>query len=360
MANILEYKCPCCGGAIGFESGTQKMKCPYCDTEFDVETLLSYDEQLSHDAPDEMNWETEDDTYDETDENALVSYVCTSCGGEIVGDRNTAATQCPFCNNPVIIMGKLAGTLKPDLVIPFKLDKEAAKKQFAAHMSGKKLLPKLFKSENHLDTIKGMYVPFWLFDADADANIRYRATRTSAWSDSHYNYTKTDYYSVTRAGTLSFDGVPSDGSVKIPDDLMESIEPFDLTQAVDFQTAYLAGFFADRYDVSADKCIPRVNERIKRSTEEAFMSTVTGYSSCTAEQSSVRTVNGKTRYGLLPVWFLNTTWKDKQYTFAMNGQTGKFVGDLPMDKSLYWKYFALIGGVGAAAVFGLLTLFDML
>ena len=336
------------------------MKCPYCDTEFDVSTLANYDELLSHDAPDEMNWETQEGTYDEAADDALVSYVCTSCGGEIVGDRNTAATQCPYCNNPVIIMGKLAGTLKPDLVIPFKLDKEAAKKKFAEHLSGKRLLPKLFKSENHLDEIKGMYVPFWLFDTDADAQIRYKATRTTSWSDSNYNYVKTDYFSIYRAGTLSFDGIPADGSKKTPDDLMESIEPFDLSQAVDFQTAYLAGYFADRYDVSAENCIPRVNERVKRSTENAFANTVSGYATCTPEQSTVKTLNGKTKYGLLPVWFMNTTWNGQQYVFAMNGQTGKFVGNLPVDKKLFWSYFALAGAIGAAAVFGIQVLFGML
>ena len=73
------------------------------------------------------------------------------------------------------MMGQVSGALKPDYVIPFKIDKKAAKEALQRHYKGKKLLPKIFKKENHIDEIKGVYVPFWLFDADADADIRYKA-----------------------------------------------------------------------------------------------------------------------------------------------------------------------------------------
>ena len=127
MQTLQEYKCPCCGGAIAFDSGIQKMKCPYCDTEFDMETLASYDDGLNG-KQDNMNWETSaGGEWQEGETDGLRSYVCKSCGGEIVGDENTAATACPFCGNPVVMMGQLSGELKPDFVIPFKLDKKAAK-----------------------------------------------------------------------------------------------------------------------------------------------------------------------------------------------------------------------------------------
>ena len=118
---------------------------------------------------------------------------------------------------------------------------------------------------------------------------------------------------------------------------MESIEPYDFSQAVDFQTAYLSGFLADRYDVQADDVVGRINERVKHSAEQAFSSTVNGYSSVVTEHSNIQIDNGKSKYALLPVWILNTTWQGNQYTFAMNGQTGKFVGNLPVDKKAYWK-----------------------
>lgn len=350
MAAIREYKCPCCGGAIAFDSTIQKMKCPFCDTEFEMETLADYDRELQGDQADDMNWETRAGEKWQADETeGLRSYVCKSCGGEIVGDENTAATSCPYCGNRIVITDQLSGALKPDCVIPFKLDKEAAKETLKKHYMGKRLLPKVFKDENHIDEVKGVYVPFWLFDAEAEADIRYKASKVRTWSDSRYNYTETRYYAVCRGGSIAFENVPVDGSKKMPDELMESLEPFDFSKAVDFQTAYLAGYLADKYDVDAKQSVGRANERIRNSTEDAFAKTVTGYSSVTREAGSIRLNNGKVKYALFPVWILNTTWRGKRYLFAMNGQSGKMVGDLPLDKGAYRKWlFGLAGAVGAA------------
>lgn len=351
MAVLQEYKCPCCGGAIAFDSTVQKMKCPYCDTEFEMEALAGYDSELKNTGEDDMKWETSAGAeWQEGETDGLRSFVCKSCGGEIVGDANTAATSCPFCGNPVVMMGQFSGALKPDYVIPFKLDKKAAKEALNRHYSGKRLLPKVFRDQNHIDEIKGVYVPFWLFDADAEADILYRATRVRAWSDSSYNYTETSFYSVSRSGSISFEKVPVDGSTNMPDALMESIEPYDFSEAVDFQTAYLAGYLAAKYDVDAEQSVEHANERIRQSTADAFADTVEGYTSVSPESTSIRLQNGKAKYALLPVWILNTTWNGQKYTFAMNGQTGKLIGDLPLDKGAYRKWlFGLTGIVGAAA-----------
>ncbi len=354
MSVLQQYKCPCCGGAIEFDSGLQKMKCPYCDTEFEMETLVSYDNELKNEASDDMAWETAaGGQWQEGEADGLRVYTCQSCGGEIVGDETTAATSCPFCGNPVVMMGQFSGALKPDYVIPFKLDKKAALEALKQHYGGKRLLPKIFTEENHIDEVKGVYVPVWLFDADADANIRYKATRIRTWSTSEYRYTETSYYAVMRAGTIGFERVPVDGSTKMDDALMESIEPFDFTDAVDFQTAYLSGYLADKYDVDSEQSITRANERIKKSTEQAFASTVKGYSSVMPESSSVHLKNGVAKYALYPVWLLNTSWNGEKYTFAMNGQTGKLVGDLPMDKGAYKKWLFGIAGAVSAAAFAL-------
>ena len=354
MSLLQEYKCPCCGGAIAFDSGTQKMKCPFCDTEFEMEALETYENELNSDQADDMHWETAaGGEWQEGEAEGLRSFVCKSCGGEIVGDENTAATSCPFCGNPVVMTGQFSGTLKPDYIIPFKLDKKAAKEALQKHYGGKRLLPKIFKDQNRIDEIKGVYVPFWLFDADAEANINYKATRVRTWSDSNYNYTETSFFAVSRGGVVGFERVPVDGSSKMPNDLMESIEPFRFSDAVDFKTAYLAGYLADKYDVDAEQSINRANERIKRSTEEAFASTVQGYTSVVPETSSVRLHGGKAKYALYPVWLLNTTWNGEKYTFAMNGQTGKLVGDLPVDKNAAQKWTIGLTALCSAAAYGI-------
>ena len=348
MPGMIEYKCPCCGGQVEFDAGTQQMKCPYCDTVFDVEALKNKDEALNNAVPDDLSWKIPSDEWNADEATQMGVYTCKFCGGEIVADDNTSATQCPFCGNPVMLTGRLSGGLKPKYVIPFQVDKKQAKEALKKFMSGKKLLPKLFSADSHLEEIKGVYVPFWLFDANANAQIHYKGTRSRSWKAGDYRYTETSYFDVFRAGTIAFDRVPVDGSTKMPDEMMESIEPFDFSQAKPFQTAYLSGFLADKYDVDANACVNRANERIKKSAEEAFRNTVSGYSSVIAEQSSVQIGNGEAQYALYPVWLLTTNYEGKQYQFAMNGQTGKFVGDMPMDKGAYWKWRLIYTGIMGA------------
>ena len=352
MAVLQQFKCPCCDGAIEFDSTLQKMKCPYCDSEFDIETLKAYDAELSGQPQEDMSWETSGGAeWRPGEAEGLRIYTCETCGGEIVADETTGASECPFCGNPVVMTGQFAGNMKPDLVIPFKVDKKAAIAALQNLYKGKLLLPKVFKDQNHIQEVKGLYVPVWLFETDADAYVRYRASRTRTWSDSNYYYTETSYFNVTRAGGIGFADVPVDGSTKMDDTLMESIEPFDVKEAVDFQTAYLSGYLADKYDVSSEDSIARANERIKKSTEEAFAATVQGYTTVTPVTSNIRLVNGKARYALYPVWILNTVWNGQKFTFAINGQTGKIAGDLPMDKGLFWKYLLTVSGAVAALAF---------
>ena len=361
MAVLQDFKCPCCDGAIEFDSNLQKMKCPYCSSEFEMADLQAYSDALNGRLEDNMQWDaTAGSEWQPGETEGMRVYTCNTCGGEIVGDETIGATECPFCGNPVVVTGQFAGVLKPDLVIPFKLDKKTAMEALKKHYGGKRLLPKTFKDENRVKEVKGLYVPVWLFNADAQGHVLYKASRVRTWSDSRYRYTETSYFNVIRAGGIGFENVPVDGSTKMDDALMESIEPFDISDAVDFQTAYLAGYLADKYDVDAENSIQRANTRIKQSTEDAFRTTVQGYTSVTPISTNISLQNGTAKYALYPVWILNTQWNGQNYTFAMNGQTGKLAGDLPLDKSAYRKWLFGLTGIISAAVFGLSYLFWLL
>ncbi|MBQ3866815.1 MAG: hypothetical protein II776_07915, partial [Clostridia bacterium] len=295
-------------------------------------------------------WKETPDRQLSADEEANLNvFICRSCGGEILVDATTSATHCPFCGNTAIFLERLRGDLKPDYVIPFQIDKEAAKAALNNHTKGKRLLPKIFKDKNHIDEIRGIYVPFWVFDVDSSGTVKYRATRTRTWSDRSYQYTETSYFSILRSGSCSFRSIPIDGSTRMRDELMESIEPFDFTKAVDFQTAYLSGYLADRYDVDAAQSLPRANQRVKESTEQAFAGTVSGYDTVNVENSQIAFSDGKAVYALFPVWLLNTSWNGQNFVFTVNGQTGKCAGDLPLDKKLaaLWTV-GLTAGIGIA------------
>lgn len=353
MSTLLEYKCPCCGGAVSFNSNQQKMVCPYCDAEFDVEELQKSQKENSVNSkrPEIHEWQDKTEAQWSTEDLKGVNlYICNSCGGELIAEETTGATACPYCDSPVILKSSFSGDLRPDYVIPFKLDKKAAKDAMYNHLRGKKLLPKVFKDENHIDEIKGLYVPFWLFSSDTESRHVFHATKIRSWSDSSYDYTETSHFNVYREGRLRFENVPVDGSEKMPDDMMESIEPFNYNEMKPFNTGYLSGYMADKYDVDQKSSIGRANDRIKKSTIDEFRKTVHGYATVTTESSNVNFLNNSSRYALLPVWILNTTWKDQKFMFAMNGQTGKFIGNLPLDKGLFWKWFL---GIFASVSVGL-------
>ena len=338
LSKASEYLCPCCGGSVKFDSGIQKMKCPYCENVYEVETLEAYAEDLKKDGTDDSEWDQSEQVFDGEEQGDIKVYRCNYCGGEIMADLTTSATTCPYCDNPVVVLSSLKGQWKPEYVIPFKLDKKRAVSEFKRHLLHKHFLPKPFKSIEHFDEIKGVYVPFWLFDSDINANIRFKATKVRTWHSGNYDYTETSYYSVVRGGRMAFEKIAVDGSSQMPDDLMESIEPFDFKEAVPFNTGYLAGYVADKYDVDDHKSVTRVNNRILHSVDNAFKSDVRGYSSVNKEGGNIDYNTAKAVYALYPVWILTTKYEGKNYIFAMNGQTGKFVGDLPLDKKKYARW----------------------
>lgn len=367
MADTVQYKCPNCTGALEFNAAKQKLVCPYCGSEYDVAMFGKQDEQIAGatqqqpaQAPDQLNGANFNGAINNNggtqwapgEEESMRVWSCPSCGGAIVGDANTAATTCPYCGNRTVMSGALSGTLKPDLIIPFKLDKKAAMSAYEQHIKGKRLIPGPFKAKHKIEEIKPIYLPFWLFDANVSGEVDYIGTRTRSWSDSNYDYVETSEFRIKRVGGAMFERIPADGSRRTDDTLMECIEPFDYREAREFSGAYLAGYVADKYDVGAEELSQRVHERLRTSMENAFGSTVTGYSSVRAVGSNINIMDSGAKYALLPVWMLTTTYQGKNYVFAMNGQTGKFSGDLPFDKGAYKKWFAGICAGVAAAVAG--------
>ena len=359
MADSMTYKCPCCGAGLDFHGASGKMKCAYCDSEIDVEELKQGSEfENKGDRFDSFEFNGEERVWDESETDGYEVKTCSSCGGQLITDGNTAATRCVYCGNPTLITERLTGVFRPDYVIPFKLNKNDAKKALKEYYKNKYLLPSLFKDENKISEISGVYVPFWLYDCKTDSSFTYRATRVHTWSDSRYIYTKTDYFRLYRDGLLDFMNIPADASKKMDDTVMESIEPFDYSELKEFDGAYLSGFLADKYDEHPDDCEDRVRQRIFNSIDSSFRNTAIGYSTVTKESTDVRYNEKNVKYALLPVWMLVTKYKDKNYTFAMNGQTGKLVGQLPVD---YGKFAAIAGGIAAAVtvVCSLIGLFLM-
>lgn len=338
----LEYRCPSCNAYLVFDAESGQMKCDYCMSSFPVDQIKSKEDgrgKVANEGGENVS---------ESKEGEFNSYSCPACGGEIISTATTAATECLFCGNPTVITQRLSGEFKPDFVIPFNVTKEEAIKSLQKLYKGKKLLPKEFTQHNRIQKITGLYVPYWICDCKVSGTVYYNATRVRTYTDGDYLVTRTEHYKIERGGAVAFDNIPQDGTTKMEGEHTESIEPYDYSQMVPFANQYLSGYFADIYDVPAADVLERVSNRAKNSVEGIFRKSIVGYSTVTRSSSQLSVMGGDVHYALLPVWVLNTRWKDKTYTFAMNGQTGKAVGDLPVDKKKFWLRLAMYTGIFSA------------
>ena len=273
------------------------------------------------------------------DEEQMRGYNCPSCGAQIMVDQTTAVTKCPYCGNNTVVPGQLSDVLKPDYVIPFKLDKQAAIAALKRYYQGKRFLPNGFTEQNHLQEIQGVYVPFWMYSGTGTGDMTFNARNVRTWSDSKNMYTETDHYVLRREGDMQFERVPVDGSTKMPDAHMDAIEPYDYSELVPFSMAYLPGYLTERYDLDVDQCRSRAIERARVTCEATIEATASGYMEIDVANARSSVEWSNIVYTLLPVWMLHTKWNGQDFLFAMNGQTGKFIGDLPIDKGKVRKRF---------------------
>lgn len=330
----LDSKCPSCGGKLIFEPSIGKWKCEYCKTEFDLETLQKYENNISSEK---NNKESSSDTYSK-----YVEYHCKDCGAKIIADENTASTFCVYCGNSAILKNKLSGKFAPSRLIPFKKTKDQAIDAFKSLYKGRPLMPKFFNDPKNIEKVSGVYIPFWLFSYVNDVNVEANAKKVTSWSVGDTVYTKTDSYRVSRDATINFNNVPVDGSTRFNDDIMNTIEPFDFKELITYNHAYLSGFLAEKYDVESDKSREIALSRVHNSMDNEIDKSMSSYTSKVKTSTNYTDNNTKTEYVLLPVWMVNVKYNNKYYTFAMNAQTGEFVGNIPVDKKKAITIFLII------------------
>ena len=345
------YTCPCCGAPLSFSGESGKLECASCGNSYEPDAIQAL---TSAESADRLEFENRAESFDAGEAAQMQAYICKGCGAELLTEDTTTATECPYCGSPTILPERIEGGVKPEKVIPFKVTKEEAQKQFEEYFKGKRLLPNVFlQSRNRIAEMRKLYVPYWLFDCDAQANIVYDAEKRNVERRGDWEITRTRHYLVLRSGRMGFDSIPVDGSEKLDDKITESLEPYDLSAAVPFQPAVLAGALADQADVEAETCEKRAVERVETSVSQAMRDTVNGYSSVSERSPSIYSENGRATPVLMPVWLITTQKEGKTYTFAINGQSGKLTCDVPADtkKSLLWG-----GGVfaGVLAVIALI------
>lgn len=364
MAENMNYRCLHCGADLAWNPRVQTWKCEYCDSEFSLEELKAAGKgEVREETVLQGQVSEEEATTDGTtaaNGSRLLEYTCDYCGAKVITDETTAATFCAYCQSPIVVSSQLTGDFAPEKVIPFTKTKETVMMEYRSFVK-KPLTPKLFYEKNHIEKLTGVYIPFFLYDTTGRGELEIHGTRVKVWKDRKNRYTKTDTYRCELEGSVDFKDVPVDASSKTDDAAMDSIEPFDFTKLTDFSPAYLAGFMAERYDVGESETKDRMERRVIHSLKEKLLSKAPVYDSRSIIRENLHLNTKERRYVLLPVWILNTRYHGEDYLFAMNGQTGKFVGNLPIDKKKLLLYglgtfagsFALFWGMISLIVRGL-------
>ncbi|MDO5671512.1 MAG: ATP-binding protein [Actinomycetaceae bacterium] len=376
----LQYKCPGCGAPINFDPSSQGMTCEFCTQSFDVATVEKFNAGLHAQAggsPSSMppsptgsgmppapvmseggppqtaeqgadfQWKGAPETFlDEKTQQMMAQFICNSCGGEIIGSPDLVSSRCPYCDNNFIAPTQLTSTRVPDRMIPFNVSKEQMTASFQAASKGLLFLPGDFKNRHKIEDAKGVYLPYWLYDCNVAAQISYTGQQSRTWREGNYEYTQTDYYQLMRGGYVGFDDIPVSGTKDVDEERTEGIEPFDYRGTQPFATAYLAGYATNKYNIAPEVANERANERVKVSTEEVFESTTGGYSNVQVQYSNIQLSKGIVEYVFLPTYLLNLSYGGKKYPFAINGQTGKTVGEFPISKG---KMYGFLAGLGVAA-----------
>ncbi len=380
---VVQYKCSNCGADMAFDTESEMLHCSSCGNYQAIDSKRpneatgspNYDGQEESNT---FNGNLHDETLDEAGKNTVESYndtqdddfiightkifdedaneyQCNNCGAVLITDKDTTSTKCSFCNAPMILSDRLSGNLAPAKVIPFTINKTEATEAFRAWCRGGLLTPKGFMSADRIKSITGLYVPYWLYDLNGIGEANATCTRTRNYTRGDYIYTETNYFNVYRKVDLNYLKIPADASAKLDDALMDKLEPFDYNSLRSFDLPYLAGYVAEKYNYNSEELFPRIRDRVSSYVDQYINSTISGYTTTTYNFKNINVRNKRADYVLFPVWMVSYDYKEKNYIFAMNGQTGKVVGKPPLSKGKIIAWFTGIT-TGSFVVLSLLSL----
>lgn len=331
--------CPNCGAAITYNPTESMFCCEYCGGRFSYQQMETFRDR-------EREREEADKAYGEQ----LDEYGCPSCGASIIADHNTVAQFCAYCGNPVILKGRVTGQQRPQKIIPFAIGKEKAVELLRAYLGKKWYVPNNFRSQSTLDTITGVYHPFWMTDADTDCSIDARGTKVTVWVVGNKRYTKTDTYAVWRRADIHFEDIATNALSDADKQLVEGVLPFPCEAHRDFDMTYLSGFYAKRNDLTRDDVKAEVSRRMHDYAKQLLSQTVRGYDTLKVEKNAVIVNNSNWDYTMLPIWLLHYRYHNRTYTFAVNGYTGKLFGTLPVSRPKLGITFGVIAAAAGAVL----------
>jgi hypothetical protein len=342
-----KHPCPACGAQAEWNPGKQKLVCPFCGTEspYTVTATGTIEEldlvRALREMPDEARgWQAEKRTVQ-----------CRSCKAVSVFDPQRVGQRCEFCGSPELVdYEEIKAPIRPQSLLPFRVAEPAVREQIRRWYKSKWLAPGSLKSRALVDTVKGVYIPYWTFDAqvvcpwEADAGHYYYTTET--YRDSKGN-AQTRQVQHTRwepaSGVVEhfFDDEPIPGTQGVSHALLKQVEPFPTNELVGYDTSYLSGFVVEHYQVVLLDAAKASEDAMSDKLRDMCAAQIPGdtYRNLQIHPTfSARTF----KHILVPIWLLTYTYGARIFHVLVNGATGRMAGEYPKS---FWKVFFLVVGI---------------
>lgn len=321
--------CPSCGGVMEFDPKTGGLSCPYCGHTQAI-TVNKQEEK----AAEEIDLDKAD-KLENCDWGAQKKIViCKACGAESVYDALEISAVCPFCGSNQVMEAADQNTMAPGGVVPFQVTDQKASELFRTWIRKKWFCPKLAKESAKAKHFKGVYLPYWTFDANTSSTYQGEFGRDSSHKEKDgREIVETTWYPVRGDYQANFDDELICASSNHNLYMLQQIEPYRTAENKVYKPEYVAGFAAERYSLGVRDAWKLVRDNLKfRISSSIEMDICRKHNADHVRNLRVDTVFRKMtyKYLLLPVWISSYKYKDKIYQFMVNGQTGKVSGKTPI------------------------------
>ena len=327
--------CRNCAGRLIFNPASQKLECATCGSSFRPEDV------------EDKNADLQSKYYDTR------VYTCSHCGAQVVTSDTESSTFCVYCGNPAIVFDRVSKEYRPDGLVPFQITKEQVIKYIRLRFLKNPIVPKEIKEKCVPENLRGIYIPYWIVNADyTEADyIRGEVKRGKSKEIKYYS----------RAGNVKFRNIPIDGSNILNDDISRKLEPFYLEDAREFDEDYLNGFYSNTSDLDYFDLRASTAYRCHKLFEDEVVKSVKAQNVKVLDSVYWADIQDDPVYMMMPVWFFTFIFEGKPYTVLVNGQTGKVVGTMPWQKKKVYtiaiSVFALVLGLSAFLVWASLNKF---
>ena len=331
-----QFPCGQCGAKVEFAPGTDSLKCPYCGNQTSIPARRDgIREQDYLTAAAELLEAAETEEY--------TSVQCGSCAALVEPSPSQEAFPCPYCGSSIVARELSQRLIKPQALLPFRIDKDEAQARFRGWIDKLWFAPNSLRKVAHTDgRLQGLYAPYWTYDSNAFTRYsgqrgdNYTVTRTrrrdGKMVTERYQAVEIRWRPAHGTVTRAFDDMLVVGSHSLPRDLAEQLEPWDLENLVEYADEYLSGFTAERYQVDVRAGWTRSQERMEEVIRGDVRRDIGG------DHQRINTLNTEHslitfKHVLLPLWICSYRYQERVYRFLVNARTGEVQGQRPWSRA---------------------------